>query len=308
MKPRCSAHRQQLTQHRCVAGRERAAVARHVRPFRQRVDRQDALERPVVDVGMQDRRGLALPCVLEVALVGDEERPTLPRPGDHLAEVVGAQNAAVRVGRRVDEDDGGSHRSEPDRGIRRHHLALRVPGSDLVRRVGELRHDDQVVGTEPQLGREVADELLGADGRQHLVGDQTRDAEATLQPVDRRLAHGGRAMDGRVAVGVRSFGERFLDRVGSRVDRRADREVDQSVGMSSSDGLRLGDRVPGELREPRRNGAGPRPPTPGIRTRRAHSWFCGGSAAMIGWSRSRAPVLAAPPGEPISSKKCTLAS
>ena len=42
--------------------------------------------------------------------------------------------------------------------------------------------------------------------------------------------------------------------------------------------------------------------------RQAHSWFCGGRPAIIGWSLSISPILAAPPGEPRSSKKCTLAS
>jgi len=34
---------------------------------------------------------------------------------------------------------------------------------------------------------------------------------------------------------------------------------------------------------------------------------CGGSAAMIGWSLAISPILAAPPGEPRSSKNSTLA-
>ncbi|GAA2252107.1 hypothetical protein GCM10010104_56210 [Streptomyces indiaensis] len=36
-------------------------------------------------------------------------------------------------------------------------------------------------------------------------------------------------------------------------------------------------------------------------------WFCGGSAATKGWSRSISPSLLAPPGEPSSSKNSTFA-
>ncbi len=42
--------------------------------------------------------------------------------------------------------------------------------------------------------------------------------------------------------------------------------------------------------------------------RRHSSCSCGGSASTSGWSFSMTPILAAPPGEPRSSKKCTLAS
>ncbi len=39
-----------------------------------------------------------------------------------------------------------------------------------------------------------------------------------------------------------------------------------------------------------------------------HSWFCGnGRSATSWWSLSITPSLAAPPGEPRSSKKSTLA-
>ena len=47
------------------------------------------------------------------------------------------------------------------------------------------------------------------------------------------------------------------------------------------------------------------------RTQRAgvghSSCSCGGSAATSGWSFSMTPILAAPPGEPRSSKNSTLA-
>ena len=56
--------------------------------------------------------------------------------------------------------------------------------------------------------------------------------------------------------------------------------------------------IPGEVRK-----------APGDQLARDQwSWFCGGSSAIIGWSWSISPILAAPPGEPRSSKKWTLAS
>jgi hypothetical protein len=128
----------------------------------------------------------------------------------------------VRVGRRVEIDQGGPHRSEPHRRVRGRHLAPGVPGADLVRRIGDLRDDDQVVGAEAQLGRQVRDELLGPDGRQHVVGAETGDAEPALQPVDRRLTQSDRAEHRRVARSVSGVGECRLDELGRRIDRRAD--------------------------------------------------------------------------------------
>src|SRR5680860_1293891 len=56
---------------------------------------------------------------------------------------------------------------------------------------------------------------------------------------------------------------------------------------------------PGEVRQGGGDSAR-RPPA-------GQSWICGGKAAIIGWSLSITPSLAAPPGEPRSSKKSTLA-
>ena len=73
-QPEVLAYGEQLADHGRVAGDERAAVAGEVGALRERVDREDALERAAVDVGVQHRDGLGLPGALEVALVGDEQR------------------------------------------------------------------------------------------------------------------------------------------------------------------------------------------------------------------------------------------
>ena len=102
-------------------------------------------------------------------------------------------------------------------------------------------------------------------------------------------------------------GERFLDQRGDRVDGGADREVDDPVGMGAGGVAVRSDLVPGEVREP--GGDGVAEVSAALDHRQRHSscsW--GGSASISGWSLSMTPILAAPPGEPRSSKKCTFAS
>ena len=85
----------------------------------------------------------------------------------------------------------------------------------------------------------------------------------------------------------------------------ADREVDEPVGVGGGGRPVRGQAVPGEVGQAR--GDAPARRTEDQRVAQ-WSWFCGGSAATIGWSWSISPIFAAPPGEPRSSKKCTLAS
>ena len=265
----------------------------------------------VADVGVQHRhRRRALPGHLQVALVGDQQRAALPAPRDHLAEVVDGQHPAGRVRRRVQP-----HQLHPLRPDRRQRVGgdgagTGQPGADLVGRVGQRRLHHDVTRAEAEVPGQRGDQLLGADHRQHPGDVQPGHAEAAGQPVDRRLP-GVRAADGeRVPRRVGGRGEGPLHDLGRRVDGRADREVDEAVGVRTRTVAVRREVVPGEVRQ--RGGNRTRRP-PGCGGRRVvvaggHSAFCGkDSAATSGWSLSITPSLAAPPGEPRSSKKSTLA-
>ena len=98
--------------------------------------------------------------------------------------------------------------------------------------------------------------------------------------------------------------KRGTDDAGRGVDRRPDREVDDAAGMGPSPrGVRR-QQVPGEVRQQQPIGrcAGPTAQSPA-----QCSCSCGGSAVMSGWSLGMSPSLAAPPGEPRSSKNSTFA-
>src|SRR6185437_15884908 len=107
------------------------------------------------------------------------------------------------------------------------------------------------------------------------------------------FAEGGGAVRGGVTrlVGGRAC-ERCAHDGGNRVDGRADRQVDDAAGVRRREGLVLGERVPGEI---------------GKRELPHSSCCCGGRLSAGSTSRSTLPTFDAPPGEPSSSKKSTLA-
>ena len=237
------------------------------------------------------------PGALDVALVGHEDRAALAAPLDDLAQVLERQDPTARVGRAVEPQQPRRARAERGQGVGGQAVGTGERSAHLVGRVGQGRIADQVTGADAEVHRHRADELLGADDRQHAVEAEAGDPVAAGQPVDRR-ATGGLEADRRgIARGVGGVAQGLLHDLGSRVDGRADREVDDAVGVRPRRRGVVGELVPGEVRE----AAGDRPG-------RHSSCSCGGSAATSAWSASMTPILAAPPGEPRSSKKWTLAS
>ncbi len=298
-QPEVLAYGEQLADHGRVAGDEGTPVARQVGPLRQRVDREDPLVAAAGDVRVQHRDRLGLPGALEVALVGDQQDTALAAPVDDLLQVLDRQHPAGRVGRRVEPDQRRGLRAERGQRVGGHGAGAGQRRADLVRRVGQRRVDDQVGRTEPEMGREGGDQLLGADRRDHAVQPEPGDAVPAGEPVDARLPRLGAPDRERVAGRVGGGAQRLLHDRRGRVDRRTDREVDDAVGVRPSP-LGVGRQlVPGEVREPRGDAGG--------HSWFCHSWFWGGRPAMNGWSWSISPILAAPPGEPRSSKKFTLA-
>ena len=195
----------------------------------------------------------------------------------------------------------------PERGERvgRHRRRAAQRRTDLVGRVGQLGVDDQVTRAEAEVAGQRGDQLLGADQRQDLVQTETGDPVPALEPVDRRLPRRGPPDGDRVARGVRGVAQRLLRDLRGRVHRGADREVDDPVGVLTRP-LRMGrEVVPGEVGQ-QAGDAGARQARAPFWSREGDqwSWACGGSAATIGWSLSISPILAAPPGEPRSSKNC----
>src|SRR6185312_8713441 len=85
-----------------------------------------------------------------------------------------------------------------------------------------------------------------------------------------------------------------LDQRRDRIDRGADRQVDDAVRMRSGQRFGVDQGVPRELRQGRRDGPA-QSPSP-----------CGGRSLTTCGSFSVIPTLAAPPGDPSSTKKSAL--
>ena len=172
-------------------------------------------------------------------------------------------------------------------------------GADLVGRVGQLGEDDQVAGAEAEVDRQRGDQLLGADHRQHLVEAEPGDAVRAGQPVEGGLP--GRR-PGRSWSGSRA----------SPRPRAAPPGRPRASGRPAyrSRGRRCRPGAPGRARPAAaslsQGKSGRREETVSGVT--YSSCSCGGSAATSAWSWSISPIFAAPPGEPRSSKKWTLAS
>ncbi len=269
-QPEVLAHRQELADDGGVAGHEGAAVAGQVGALRERVHGQEALVRPPRDRGMQHRERRGVPAALDVALVADQEHPPFPAPGDDLAQVVGRQHTAGRVGRRVQPEQARSLGSEGRQRVGREAAGPGQARTHLVGRVGQRGVDHQVAGTEAEVDGQGGDELLRADHRQDPVEAETAHAVVAREPVDACLASLGQPDGDGIAVGVRCVTQRPLDHGGSRVHRRADGKVDDAVRVGAGALGVLRQLVPGEIREPGRH------------VRGGHSWFCGGRASMKG--------------------------
>ncbi len=301
--PGVLAHLEQAPDQGRVARDERGAVARKVGLLGQRLHHEQPGVVPVAHPGVEQARhspacpGL-LPGEQRVALVGGHHGTRAPGRRHHRAQLLHAQDVPGGVRRRV----------EPDQA----HVAAVGPGGDVVGRqrrrsgqasadviggVGNLRVHDDVARAQSQQGRQPGDELLRADRRQDRGRVETGHATTSREPRRHGLPEGGGPLRRRVPRRVSGVRERPADRLRRRVDRRADRQVDDAVGVRPRP-LGVGRQgVPGKVRQTGREQAHSRQ-TAGI---------CGGSAAMIGWSWSISPSLAAPPGEPSTSKNSTLA-
>ena len=259
---------------------------------------------PPLTSGCSTETGLGLPGALQVALVGDQQGAALAAPVDDLAQVVGRQHPAGRVGRRVDPDQRRVARAERGQRVGGDDLGADQRRTDLVGRVGQLRAGRRGrPGPRPRwVGSPAISSLEPIDGstpsRPRPVTPKRR-----REPVDAGLPGLRQADGGRVARASRrrraapAARPRGVGSTGVPTERSTMpsgwARACSAYGVSWSQG-KSGSRA--ETRPCER------------RPRQAHSWFCGGSAAIIGWSLSISPILAAPPGEPRSSKKCTLAS
>ena len=262
---------------------------------------QDALERAAVDVGVQHRDRRRLPGALQVALVGDQQGTALAAPVDDLAQVLGRQHPAggVRGAVHPHQRRAARARARCSESV----ATVSAPDqrrADLVGRVGELGLDDQVTRARGP-GRWAA----------RRSAPWSRPSAAPRRDRDRPRRSAAPASPGRPA-GSRAA----RSSAGSPGSRRRRPAPAGRPRASGRPGCRpRGRRCRRGARAPARRTAsgGPRGSPGAVRRpssvgRQGHSWFWGGSAAIIGWSLSISPILAAPPGEPRSSKKCTLAS
>ena len=233
----------------------------------------------------------AVPPELGVALVAHDDGAELVGARPRGSQLVDREHATVGVAGRVQPHEARLV-GPLGRVVGRERTGPGEQRADLVGRVRRSRVHDDVALAEPEHERQQGHELLRADGRQHGCRVETRDAAATRVPRDDRLAELGRADGLRVGVRVGREGEGVAHHVGGRVDRRADGQVDDAALV------RLRTLSIGRHEVPR---------IVGKRPERHTQCTWGGSAAMTGWSFGITPILAAPPGEPMSSKNSTLA-
>ena len=264
---------------------------------------------PAAHVRVQhaDRRCARVPGALEVALVGDQHGAPLAAPVDDLAQMLGGSTRPVGFDGELTYSSAGTRGPEAGQRVGGDALRAGQRRAHLVRRVGQ--RGDRRRGRpapRPRWSGSDADQLLGADHGQHPVQAEPGDAEPAGQPVEAGLP--GVLPADRDAGSPASPRRRAAPRwttsgVGSTgvpTDRStipsgcaravAAYDVSWSQGKSGS-----------RAETAARGGLDARP------TGGQWSWFCGGSASMSGWSLSITPILAAPPGEPRSSKKPTLA-
>ena len=279
---------------------ERGAVAGEVGLLGQRVDAQQARQVAAGDLVGQDAGHDGpvprVPAELGVALVPAHHGAHGTGGVDRAAQRRRVQHGAGGVGRRV-----GPHEAHPLTHLGRQRVevvrghGLR-PGQQRAHRiggVGGLGVDDDVACTQPEQRGQPRDELLGPDRGHHGRRVQPGHPAAPGVPVDDRAAQGVRAVRRRVAVRVGGLGQGPADQRRRRIHRRSDGQVRDAVRVGGGTLTVGGERVPRVVRQ-RQHGA-------------QASAFCRGRAEMIGWSLAIMPSLAAPPGEPRSSKNSTLA-
>ena len=213
-----------------------------------------------------------------------------------LRSVSTGSTAPGRVGRGI-QPQQADVAGRGQRAVRAQQLCAGQPGAHLVRRIRQLGDRHRVGAGQPQLERQAGDRLLGADGRDHRLRVQPADLVRAVQPPRVRPAQRQGALRRRVAGEVAAVGERGAHRPRHPVHRRADGQVDQPAGVGGGPFLQIPQLVPGS--------------TAGSRdcqsTPTAQCSAIGGSAATNGSSRWILPTRDAPPGEPSSSKKSTLA-
>ena len=219
---------------------------------------------------------------------------------DHPSQRRGVQHPAGGVAGRVHPQQG-RRRVQPVEivgTVDQHGVGAHQGGADGVGGVGQWRQADDGVRAEVEVQGQGADRLLEPDDRQHRLQRHRRDAVGAVEPVGVGLPQVGAADGERVAGRVALVHQGALRHRGRRVDRRSDRQVDHRT-------VERGRATP-NLRHPGLHRHREPVGEPGARVGQ-WSCSCGSRAATIGWSWSISPILAAPPGEPISSKKPTLA-
>ena len=246
---------------------------------------------------VEEGHRLRVPPQLDVALVAHDDRPRRTGPPHDLGHALRREDLARGVARGVQPDqrcpvDGLGL-------VRCHELASGEHRPDRVGRVGDPRDGHPCTGRQAQQSRQRRHELLGPDGRDDRVGGHLG-AQAAREPPRACRAQFRPAGRGGVARCVGGRCQRRLHDLGGGIDGSADREVDDALGMEARE-LPVGRKdVPGEVgqrvSDPRPSGCA------------QCSCSCGGTLASRGASKSWAPSLAAPPGDPRSTKNSAFAA
>ena len=250
--------------------------------------------------GCSTDTGRVVPTQLDVALVGDDHGAALARPG--RPPCAGARLAAPAP--------SGCWASSPTPG---RPARARPPSSSRTTTTSAptTRAPTSYVGyassgtitrllrPQPEQQRQRRHQLLGADRRQDGVASRLRSPRAGAPSTPTAAARSVSVpCDGRVAGGV--GGARASARCTTSGTGSTGVPTDRSTMPSGcADARGLARRRAGPTGS---RGAG-RASGDGAQL----STACGGRAATIGWSFSILPILAAPPGEPRSSKNSTLA-
>ena len=299
------ADREQLADQRRVAGHERAAVAGEVGPLGEGVDGEDALGRAAVDLRVRGstaaaRRGRR---TRRTRCSTRRRRASCRARGTSRPPCGGGPSGSTRpVGldgllshssaRRARDRTPSASRSRPARGTGQRR-------ADLVGRVGQRRVADQVTRTDAEVdrhrrrsapwSRSPAARRRGR-GRSRRGGGPASRSPPGASP---RARSSSGSPASRTPPAARPGRRRAWGRRGCRPRGRRCRRGGRAPSRRTSSACPRGSP-----------GAGGRPAGADDHS----SCSCGGSAATSSWSLSMTPILAAPPGEPRSSKKWTLAS
>ena len=244
-----------IPRHQC------GSVASQIGLFRQGVQDYDSGWVTVANVAIKqgwDTLGSkrSLPRQGGVALIRDHYRALLSRPLDACMRLLASEDVPSGVRRRVHPDEGCVRPRVDALWIHADASRTDEAGADVICRVGNFRHKDGVIASQPQFERQPCDRFLRPDRRNDgrrlcscLPWRLERNHTSLRCPQSHCLLEFQRAFNPRISSSISGIGEGVLDDRGCGVDRCADRKVTHSTGMLRGACARRFQTVPGKVRQ-----------------------------------------------------------